>query len=78
MAIYEIIGMTATLFILLAFLQKTEKRIRIIDTIGAALFVVYGLLIHSLSVWVLNALLIVIQIYHLRKMKKNCIRSMEQ
>lgn len=65
----EIIGIIATLFILLAFTQNDKKLIRIIDSIGAILFVIYGLLIGSLSVWLLNGCLIIINIYKIIKDK---------
>jgi hypothetical protein len=71
---YEIIGLTATLFVLLSFLMKRIELVRIINIIGAALFVVYGLGINALSTWLLNAILIVIHIVyltiHLIKKKK--------
>ena len=63
----EILGIVATLFILLAFLQNGELRIRILDSIGALLFVIYGILIHSFSTVLLNTILIIIQIIKLYK-----------
>ena len=65
----EIIGVIATLFILLAFTQNDKKLIRSIDTRGAILFVIYGILIGSLSVWLLNGCLIIINIYKIIKNK---------
>lgn len=62
---YEIIGLTATLFVLLSFLMKRIELVRIINIIGAALFVVYGICINALSTWVLNGALIVIHIVYL-------------
>lgn len=64
----EFIGILATCFIILAFLQKGEFRIRIFDGIGAILFVVYGILINSFSTILLNGILIVIQIIKLIKL----------
>lgn len=61
----EIIGICATLFVLLSFLFRDEKRIRLVNIVGAALFVTYGLIMGALSVWLLNALLIIIHIYFL-------------
>lgn len=61
----EILGVTATLFVLASFLVKGEKRIRSINIFGAALFVVYGALLPSFSTMLLNAALIFIHIYHL-------------
>lgn len=65
---YEIVGLMGTAFVLVCFLFDDPKRIRIFDGIGALLFVIYGVLIGSLSNIVLNSILIVIQIYKLVKM----------
>lgn len=62
---YEIIGLTATLFVLLSFLMKRIELVRIINIIGAVLFVIYGLCINALSTWLLNGILIVIHIVYL-------------
>ena len=61
----EALGIVATIFVLLSFLFRAEKKIRIVNIIGAALCVAYGILMGALSVWLLNALLIIIHIYFL-------------
>lgn len=66
----ESIGIIATLFVVLAFAMTGEIRIRILDAVGAALFIVYGITIHSFSTILLNAILVCIHIYKLTKMKK--------
>lgn len=63
----EALGIVATLFVLLSFLFNDSRKIRIVNIIGAAIFVVYGLLLGALSVWLLNGALIAIHIYHLFK-----------
>lgn len=65
----EILGIIATLFVLAAFMLNDVKQIRIVDLIGAILFVIYGILIHSLSVSLLNGILIIIHLYKLIKRK---------
>lgn len=67
---YEIIGIIGTLFVLLSFLMKKVKHIRIINIIGAIFFVIYGLLIGAFSTWLLNGILILIHIYFLLKGEK--------
>ena len=62
---YEIIGLTATLFVLLSFLMKRIELVRIINIIGAVLFVIYGVCVNALSTWLLNGILIVIHIVYL-------------
>lgn len=61
----EILGMIATIIVLISFLMKGERKIRTINIIGAICFVIYGLSIKALSVWVLNGALVIIHIYKL-------------
>ena len=67
---YEVIGIAGTLAILIAFLCNKEEHIRIVDAIGATLFVIYGVCINSPSTVILNVALILIQSVKLYKMKK--------
>ena len=66
----ELIGIMGTLFVLLSFLMREPERIRKVNIIGAALFVVYGLMIQAYSTWILNAALIGKHLYFLIKQKK--------
>ncbi len=66
----EIVGIIATLFVLASFLTSGERNIRIINIVGALIFVVYGILIGALSVWILNGALFFIHIYKLYKLNK--------
>lgn len=66
----EIVGIIATLFVLTSFLMSGERNIRIINIVGALIFVVYGILIGALSVWILNGALFFIHIYKLYKLNK--------
>ena len=63
----EAIGLTATLVVLLSFTRNKVERIRVINILGACLFVVYGVLIGSASTWLLNGALIVIHMFYLLK-----------
>ena len=66
----EVLGVCATIFILLAFLQNGELNIRILDSVGALLFILYGVLIHSFSTVLLNSILIIIQLVKMFKYYK--------
>lgn len=68
---HELIGLCGTAFILVAFMFNNEREIRIFDTIGAVLFVVYGVIIGAYSNVILNGALIVIQLVKLHRMKEN-------
>ena len=67
---HEYVGILGSVIIVLAFAMKQEKYIRIFDMVGAALFVVYGILIHSFSNVFLNSMLILINVYRLYKKEK--------
>lgn len=63
----EIIGTIASIIVLISFLFKNEKQIRIINIIGAICFVIYGITINAFSIWFLNGMLILIHIFKLVK-----------
>ena len=62
---YELIGVLASVIVLLSFVMNGESKIRIINIVGALLFVIYGLLINAFSVWFLNGTLLIVHIYKL-------------
>jgi preprotein translocase subunit SecF len=66
----EVLGIIATLFILASFVLSGESKIRSINIIGSILFVIYGIIIGSISVWLLNGALILVHIYKIIKLKK--------
>ena len=66
----EVIGITASVTILLCFLMNNERDIRIGDAMGAFLYVIYGFMIGSFSNIFLNSALICIQIYKLATLKR--------
>ncbi len=76
----EILGISATVFVLISFLMKDAVGIRKINIIGAFLFVIYGVLINSISVWLLNGVLLIVHIYHLRKscMQKSSYKKLRR
>ncbi|WP_027387250.1 hypothetical protein [Chryseobacterium gregarium] len=60
------IGYSASLFIVLSFILKDIRKIRIVNMIGCICFVIYG--IFSGMLWpviIPNALICFVQIYHL-------------
>lgn len=67
---YEIVGLAASSFVLLSFLLKGEKKIRIINSIGCFVFIIYGILINALSVWLLNSITLIVQIVRIIQMSK--------
>lgn len=65
----EILGIIATVFVLLSFVVVGEKRIRLVNILGAGMFVVYGLSIDAFSVWIMNGMLIVIHLIRIKQME---------
>lgn len=66
----ELLGTIASVIVLISFLMKGERNIRIINILGALIFVVYGVMINAFSVWFLNSGLIIVHIYYLYKFYK--------
>ena len=62
----EVLGTIASVIVLMSFLMKGEKTIRLINILGALMFVVYGISINAFSVWFLNGALILIHLYKLK------------
>ena len=63
----EILGTIASIIVLLSFLMKGETKIRIINILGALIFVIYGISANAFSIWFLNGMLIII---HITKLKR--------
>lgn len=61
----EILGLVATVFVLVSFLFKNLVVVRCINIVGCIFFVVYGALLGAWSVWILNAALAVVHIVYL-------------
>ncbi len=66
--ILELIGYTASLLIAISLMMKSLIRLRILNGIGALVFVIYGILIKAYPVAVLNGLIVVIDVYYLSQM----------
>ena len=67
----EIVGYLAMLLLLISFLMKDIKQLRMLNTVACALFVAYGfMLATSWPIIISNAAIFVINIYYLF-LKKN-------
>jgi hypothetical protein len=67
---WEWIGISGSIVIIFAFMEKDEKAIRILDAIGAGLFIIYGLLIGSFSTVLLNTVLILVHVKRFAELRK--------
>jgi uncharacterized protein with PQ loop repeat len=66
----EIIGYIASAIVLISFLMKNIKKLRVINTIGCLIFIVYGILLNfSIPIIITNSVIVGINVYFLIKMK---------
>ena len=64
----EDIGYLASLFVLVSFLMKDIKKLRIINMVGCCMFVWYGVLLDfSIPIIVTNSIIALINTYYLLK-----------
>ncbi len=66
--ILELVGYGASLLIAISLMMKSLIRLRVLNALGALVFVVYGLLIRAYPVAVLNGLIVGIDLYYLAQM----------
>ena len=74
--VVEVIGIVATLFILISMSVNTKSIkgdiwMRAINIVGSVIFVVYGILLPAWSTAILNAALVVVNTIHLVLLVKN-------
>ncbi|MBI2281212.1 MAG: uroporphyrinogen decarboxylase [Bacteroidetes bacterium] len=70
----EFIGYIASAIVLISFLMKNIKKLRIINTIGCLIFIVYGILLNiSVPIIITNSVIVGINIYFLIKMKADLL-----
>lgn len=69
--IIELVGYFASVMVLVSLLMSSVVKLRIINSIGSAVYVVYALIIGSYPTALLNLGLVIVNIYFLIKMLKN-------
>ena len=65
----EFIGILAGIFVLISLVfrsatRKTKILMRILNSIGAVLFIIYGVLLPAYSTAIINACILVVNIYN--------------
>ena len=72
----EYVGYLASLLVLISFLMKNLSTLRIINSIGAILFVVYGIMLAiSWPIIITNAFILMANIYYLTIKRKQAIKE---
>jgi uncharacterized protein with PQ loop repeat len=69
--ITEWVGYAASLALIISFMMKNINTLRIINSIGAVLFVVYGIMLEtSYPIIITNAFILMVNIYYLTYKRK--------
>lgn len=68
--IWEIVGYAASAIVLVSFIMTSVVKLRIVSTIGSALFSLYGFIIGSIPTGIMNAAIAVVNVVYLVRMKK--------
>lgn len=69
--ITEWVGYTASLALIISFMMKNIKTLRIINSLGAILFVVYGIMLQtSYPIVITNGFIFMVNIYYLTYKRK--------
>jgi len=69
--IYEIIGYLASLLVAISLMMSAIVKLRIINLIGSFTFTVYGILIDAWPVALMNAFIVLVNIYYLVKIYRD-------
>ncbi len=67
----EITGYLASLMLVISFLMKNIISLRVLNSIGCGLFVLYGIQTGAYPVAFTNAFIVCINMYHLIKMMRS-------
>ena len=71
-SVTEWVGYLASLVLMISFLMKNINTLRIINSIGAILFVVYGImLVTSWPIIITNTFILGVNVYYLTKHFRN-------
>ena len=65
MSTVDIIGYAAMIALMISFTVKDIKKLRIINTIGCVLFVIYGFMLDSWPIIITNAFITAVNLYYL-------------
>lgn len=66
----EWVGYIASAMIVVSLIMTSIVKLRIINTIGCVLFVIYGVIVGAYPVSVANGLIVIINLYNLYKLQK--------
>ena len=73
----ELFGYLGSFLVLISMLMTSVVRLRVINLIGSAVFTAYAILIRSYPTALLNGCLVIVNVYHLLKLRKKTGGSYE-
>ncbi len=73
----EYIGYAASAMVLISFLMKNIRNLRILNSVGCLLFIGYGVLLSSIPIIVTNTAIVLINGFYLIKMARTVEREEE-
>ena len=73
----ELFGYLGSFLVLISMLMTSVVRLRVINLIGSAVFATYAILIRSYPTALLNGCLVLINLYHLLKLRQSSGNSYE-
>lgn len=68
--IVELIGYAGSVIVVISLTMRSVVKLRLINLVASLLFIAYGLLINAWPIFILNCLIMVINIYYLRQMQR--------
>lgn len=72
----EIVGYLASAAVLVSFVMKNMKTLRIVNTIACSIFIIYGLLLaYSIPIILTNGAIVLINLYYLLIKERRIKRS---
>lgn len=66
----EYIGYAAMAFIGISFLMKDIRTLRLLNLIGAGIFIYYGILLSQPPIYLLNSFIVLVNLYYLFQKKE--------
>lgn len=67
--IFELIGYSASILVATSLTMRSLLKLRLINLVGSLLFIIYGLLIGSWPVVILNGFTMLTNLYYLQQMQ---------
>lgn len=66
----EWVGYVASIMIAISLLMTSVSKLRMINTMGCILFVIYGVMVKAYPVAIANFVIVLINLYQLNKLRK--------